>query len=865
MTDVNPCLAAALSYATKAELFIFPAKPGEKKSRVKREFTADGKNWGMTYNPETIKNYWRKWPDSNVCIVTGEINNLFVVETDTAEGHDADGETSLKNLIAANNNDWPETKKTRSPTGSIHYYFEWPAGNVNIINSAGKLGPGIDVRGNGGMVIAPPSIRSPQDSRQYEWLNPNQTIAKAPAWLVNKLAEKIEARPNIDPEETDFDKIIKAMTLIPNKPGTVWEVTSRKDGVVTTREGWDGWNTIGMALHRATGGSDAGFKVFDEWCRQNLVKYKNGKYIRYSWYGRWIKSPPKRIGARTLYAIADDLEPKWEEVWNFEHHEERTEQRIETAKAASKYEIKLRESTYDEVDETEQYLIASGAGIYVYGTRLVRPITIQVEAVQGKLTKIAQLHDVTPHWLQQTAAKVIRYFKYDVRAKKWHACKPPMDIFNKLLDNVGQWTFPEITGVISTPTMRPDGSVLSNPGYDAATRLLLVNPPQLPNLKDKPTRDDALHSLAIIEDLLTEFPFADDVARAVALSAIITPVVRGAFPVAPMHVNRAPVMASGKSYLFDIVAAIAIGQYMPVMAAGQTSEETEKRLGAALLGGHNLINLDNVNGELGGDALCQIIERPIVNIRVLGQSEIRTIEARGTTVYATGNNIILVGDITRRALITILDPKIERPELREFKKDPVAMIFADRAKYITAALTVSRAYIAAGLPDKAKRLGSFGSWSDVVRSALLWLGKSDPVDSMDLIRQEDPERTMLRELLTEWASIMGTGYINRVTLSTVIEECQEHGESGYDQFTFKWPDFNLAVCRIASIYGKPPETLRLSRKLRTVKGRVIDGLSLQAEIKEKTGSVWWVQEDNNPGRPGLRSEPKIVKPRFGDR
>jgi putative DNA primase/helicase len=51
------------------------------------------------------------------------------------------------------------------------------------------------------------------------------------------------------------------------------------------------------------------------------------------------------------------------------------------------------------------------------------------------------------------------------------------------------------------------------------------------------------------------------------------------------------------------------------MAAGRTEEETEKRLGAALLAWQPLISIDNVNGELGGDALCQIIERPVVEIR----------------------------------------------------------------------------------------------------------------------------------------------------------------------------------------------------------------------------------------------------------
>jgi hypothetical protein len=54
------------------------------------------------------------------------------------------------------------------------------------------------------------------------------------------------------------------------------------------------------------------------------------------------------------------------------------------------------------------------------------------------------------------------------------------------------------------------------------------------------------------------------------------------------------------------------GERAPVLTAGRNEEETEKRLVAALLSGQTIISIDNVNGQLGGDFLCQIIERPVV-------------------------------------------------------------------------------------------------------------------------------------------------------------------------------------------------------------------------------------------------------------
>jgi putative DNA primase/helicase len=278
---------------------------------------------------------------------------------------------------------------------------------------------------------------------------------------------------------------------------------------------------------------------------------------------------------------------------------------------------------------------------------------------------------------------------------------PPMEVAATILARTGDWTFSLITGVISTPTMRPDGSLLTEQGFDVATGLLLVEPPSMPSIPDKPTRQDAMEALKLLEGLLTGFPFVDDVARACALSAIITPVVRGAFSVTPLHASRAPTAGTGKSFLFDTVSAIAIGQPMPVMSTGANTEETEKRLGAAMLAGQPLISIDNISGELGGDALCQIIERPVVEIRILGRSERVRIEARGTSLFATGNNFVVVGDLCRRVITTNLDAAMERPELRQFKFDPVEMVLADRGKYIAAVLTICRAYFVAGRPDKA--------------------------------------------------------------------------------------------------------------------------------------------------------------------
>ena len=95
----------------------------------------------------------------------------------------------------------------------------------------------------------------------------------------------------------------------------------------------------------------------------------------------------------------------------------------------------------------------------------------------------------------------------------------------------------------------------------------------------------------------------------VALSGIITAVIRGVLPVVPAHGARAPAAGTGKSYLWDVMAAIRLGKRCPVIAVSRDAQETEKKLTAEALSGSQITNLDNVNGELGSDLLCQMVSQ----------------------------------------------------------------------------------------------------------------------------------------------------------------------------------------------------------------------------------------------------------------
>lgn len=106
-------------------------------------------------------------------VATGERSDVFGVDLDRKDGKD--GLAALMLL-----GDVPETLTAATPTGGFHLYFKYP--DFKIHNSASVLGPGIDIRGDGGYLVLPPSPH--RKGGYYEWVNPETPVAEAPAWLL---------------------------------------------------------------------------------------------------------------------------------------------------------------------------------------------------------------------------------------------------------------------------------------------------------------------------------------------------------------------------------------------------------------------------------------------------------------------------------------------------------------------------------------------------------------------------------------------------------------------------------------------------------------------------------------------------------
>ncbi|WP_159013229.1 hypothetical protein [Acidisoma sp. S159] len=484
----------------------------------------------------------------------------------------------------------------------------------------------------------------------------------------------------------------------------------------------------------------------------------------------------------------------------------------------------------------EAAIISSDLAIFQRGTTLVRPVVQEVPAARGRTTVSAALHTMDSIGMQDVLSGIASWVRFDGRSEDWVRIDPPRNVADIILSRSGLWTLPKIVGVITTPTIRPDGSILSAPGYDSSTRLYHAADPALTLSKAAfdPSRDIALKALGLLNQLLDEFPFVSDVSRSVALSGLITPVVRGALAVAPLHAFRANTAGTGKSYLVDTASSISSGRPCPVAAAGADETETEKRLAGLLLAGFPIASLDNVNGELGGDLLCQAIERPFIRLRPLGRSDIMEVESRAT-LFATGNALRVRGDMVRRTVVCDLDAGLERPELRPFQGDPVATVMANRGRYVSACLAIVRAYIIAGRPDSLPAIASFSDWSDTVRSALVWLGCADPADSMEQAREDDPELGELREVIVSWRESLRLN--EGFTVKELADAAEERMKTQLGEPTdYAHPAWRDCIVRLAGERGTI-NTKRLGKWLMNREGRIVDRYRIK-RAGQVMGGLW---------------------------
>ncbi len=450
-----------------------------------------------------------------------------------------------------------------------------------------------------------------------------------------------------------------------------------------------------------------------------------------------------------------------------------------------------------------------------------------IRRVVGALHIVPIGHDTLALKLNQAA----KWERFQQRSQKWAKADVTVRVSKTLLSSSGDWpTTPVLEGVIEAPTMRSDGSVFQQPGYDSATGLYFdPGTTVFPAIPEKPTKADAQNSLDELREVIKEFPFAAEASRSVAIAAMMTPLIRSALRSAPMFVFSAPKMGTGKTLAASLPSYIATGRPPTLMSQSDSPEEEKKRLLAILLEGSVTTVIDNCERPLQSDSLCIVLTEPCIRERLLGSTKTITVPTT-TTWFATGNNIIVSGDLTSRVLLCYLDPECERPEERPFDVNLHVEIPRRRGEIATAVLTIVRAYLCSG--DSISDLpvyGRFEDWSRYVRESLVWLGLTDPCESRKGIEAHDAVREQLGPLLEAWRAAFGD---DGRTIAEALKEIRVGNR----------PETESLNAAIRAIVGEkePLNRRSLGKFIARHDRRVEGGLRFERDGKKQGALVWKV-------------------------
>ena len=385
--------------------------------------------------------------------------------------------------------------------------------------------------------------------------------------------------------------------------------------------------------------------------------------------------------------------------------------------------------------------------LFLYGSVASR---IELDE-DGRSLRIVEL---TPDRLRHHAAQLARW----TRTKKLQRveCRPPMDVIKNMLA-AQQIPLPILSRIVEVPVFSDRGNLVQRPGYDVEARLyyqpysLSITPVTIPT---EPTADEVATAKARLDDLIRDFPLvsAADCTHTIALA--IVPFVRDLIdgPV-PLHVTEAPCPGSGKNLLVEVALHPSVGTRIGAIAEARDDDEWRKRLTARLRESCPITLIDNLSRPLDSGTVSAVLTARRWEDRLLGKNETIAVPVR-TIFVCTANNPMLSMEIARRSIRIRLDPKMDRPWLRNGFRHPDLRTFVEheRPALIVALLTLVQAWMKAGRPKPAaKPLGSFESWSHIVGGIVEFAGyKNFLGNALEFYEAADSEGAIWRLFVIAW-------------------------------------------------------------------------------------------------------------------
>ena len=713
----NPLLEAALRYAARG-WHVFPLKPG-----AKAPLTAHGFK-DATTDTSQIRAWWTDHPRANVAIRTGRESGLVVLDVDR-HGAD-DGEASLA-AHEARHGSLPATYAVRTANRGRHLYFAYPASQVRSRN---KVLLGIDIKSDGGYVVAPPS----GNGEGAGWVVAEaQAVAELPASIV-ALAESRSpaerpARPPAVSREVARGRRYAEVAM-------KMEIRNLRETPEGARN--DTLNRAAFSLGQLVGA---------------------GHIERARAEGELVATAALiGLGEREAEAtIRSGIEAGMKEPRQIRPRSKRP---IAPTPPSAYTDVILIPGAYR--DDQDRYIEQSNKDFADQVIGALPPDSIYRKSyIPGEL--IGSPGD--RHWEELRADRVRLIVDEHVKLGAWYTRKQDESAVLVYKPSSKDHAGLVIAGAQQDPRVRDLDLLVNYPVYGPDFRrvepgwndgIYYDEPPALRGLK--PDRDVGRirHEL---DELVVDFPFKDEASRQNFIGLLLTPLVAPAIEGnRPLHLLLSPLERTGKSKLVaEVLGGVVLGEQIPALQITERDEERDKRLLAALLKGDTVMHLDNLPAIVDSPALASMLTAATYQGRILGAS--RIVCVRNTlTIVGSGNNTECSGEIAKRAVPIQLQPLTAHPELRRDFRHPNIGAYVKRARcrVLGALLGMVENWLARGRPLNEDRLGGFELWSETVGGILAVNGFDRwRTNEMTWRRAADPMGQEWESLVTAWWSRFG--------------------------------------------------------------------------------------------------------------
>jgi hypothetical protein len=680
-------LQAALSYA-KRGWPVFPCRP-----RGKEPLTARGFK-DATADPASIQLFWSKWPDANIAIATGSASRLLVVDVDPRNN----GNEQLA-ALEARHGALPADYLVRTADGGRHFYFRLPA---DATVACGVLAKGIDIKCEGGYVIAPPSIHPSGHRYQFER---NGSVPPSPDWQLEHLRQKAGAQAHssggatISVDELRVSDDIKRLIREGKPKG---ERSEAVFGAIRAmvKAGHCDDEIISIMMNQQYGISAKP--------RENGLAWLKGEVARAR------AKPDRDADSATQSHDSASFSGGQSDGPSGERDSARSDgSGTHAAPTPPSGVFVLPNDHYPFPGAARRIfgVIAMTRTMFVRGSTVVELIETSHGKELALVTSTAFRSRLDNYGYQVSAYVAVK----NGIALRRRRCSE--DTAKALLATLeAQELLPRIELVAAAPIIVEHDGVpeILGPGYHEQSRVFVIGgemPYEVP-------LDEATESL---RQLLVDYDFQHPGDAARALAALITPALkvgRLLHGPTPVDVGEADQSQAGKTFRHKLIRAIYREHAYPVTMREGGVGSLDESISQALLSGKPFVVIDNVRGLISSQFLESVITTPdCVSARVPHRGEV-SLDARRVTFQLSSNGVETTPDFANRSSIVRIRKRPKGYQYREHTEgDLLSHLIANQSYYLGCIFAVAAEWIRRGKPRTAESRHDFREWAQ----ALDWI------------------------------------------------------------------------------------------------------------------------------------------------